>query len=144
MRAGSPLSWGSPPFWILTLSEANLPPLFESHPNWCLQILWNTLKWWCYILYYTKSIESVIIITLYTFRLNSVFTTDSLVRYCLQCFFYLICKRNEHETFLITILLNLMCDLELYINIYLIMQNQKKEETYQLGKHTKCLTIGSI
>ena len=87
MRAGSPLSWGSPPFWILTLSEANLTPLFESHPNWCLQILWNTLKWWCYILYYTKSIESVIIITLYTFRLNSVFTTDSLVRYCLQCFF---------------------------------------------------------
>ena len=32
-----------------------------------------------------------------------------LVRYCLQCFSYLMCKINKHETFLITILLNLMC-----------------------------------
>ena len=41
-----------------------------------LQIVWNTLKRKCYASYYTKSIESIIIITLYTFKLNSVFTTD--------------------------------------------------------------------
>ena len=49
----------------------------------CMQIVWKTLKWRSYISYYTKSIKNIIIITLYTFRLNSVFTTDSLVRYCL-------------------------------------------------------------
>ena len=80
LKEPHPLS-GYPP-----LSEANLknyPPLSESHPNWCKQIVWNTLKWRSYILHYTKSIENITIITLYTFRLNSVFTTDSLVRYCL-------------------------------------------------------------
>ena len=60
-----------------------LPPLSESHPNCCMKIVWNTLKWKNYILYYTKSIENIIIITLYTFRLNYVFITDSLVRCCL-------------------------------------------------------------
>ena len=44
---------------------------------------WNTLKWGSYISYCTKLIENIIIITLYTFRRNSVFTTDSLVMYCL-------------------------------------------------------------
>ena len=34
--------------------------------------------------------------------------TLALVRYCL-CFSYLICKRSEHKTFLMSILLNLMC-----------------------------------
>ena len=98
---------GHPPF-----SEANLknyPPLSDSHPNWCMKIVWTILKWRTYISYYTTLIENIINITLYTFRLNSVFTTDSLVTYCLWCFSYLICKRIEHETFLITILLNLMC-----------------------------------
>ena len=62
------------------ISDANLknyPLLSESHPNWCMQIVWNTLKWRCYISYYTKSIENIINITLFTFRLNSVFTTDT-------------------------------------------------------------------
>ena len=54
-----------------------------------------------FVLY--KSIKNTIIITLYTLRLNSVFTTVSLVRYCLKCFSYLIYKRNEHEIFLLTI-----------------------------------------
>ena len=36
--------------------------------------------------------------------------------------------------------------LDIYINMYLIMQNQKKKKKiiYQLWKHTKCLTSGSI
>ena len=69
----------------------NYPPLSESHPNWCMQIAWNTLKWRTYISYYTKSIEDIVIITLYRFWLNSVFTADSLVTYFLWCFSYLIC-----------------------------------------------------
>ena len=62
------------------LSDANLKsyaPLSESNPNWCMQIVGNTLKRRCYVLYYTKSIESIINITLFTFRLNSAFTTDT-------------------------------------------------------------------
>ena len=80
-----------PPFWVPSLSEANLKniPLF-------LRAI------------FLRAIH-ITIITLYNFRFNSVFTTDSLVRYCLYCFSYLTCNRNEHETSLITILLNLMC-----------------------------------
>ena len=80
-----PLS-GYPP-----LSEANLKiyPLSESHPNWCIKIVRNTSKWRCYVSYYTKSIENIINITLFTFRLNSVF-------YYLH-FLWL----DKHETFLI-------------------------------------------
>ena len=70
---GSPFL-GTPSFWS---KFKKLPPLSESHPNWCMQIVWNTLKWRCYISYYTKSIENIINITLFTFRLNSVFTTDT-------------------------------------------------------------------
>ena len=80
------LFWGNPVSVYPPLFEANLKnytSLSKSHPNWCMQIVWNTLKWRGYISYYTKSIENVIIITIYTFRLNSVFTTDSLVRYYL-------------------------------------------------------------
>ena len=58
----SPLS-GYPP-----LSDANLkscPPLSESHPTWCMQIVRSTLKSRCYVLYYTKSIENIISITFY-------------------------------------------------------------------------------
>ena len=65
------LFWGNPP-----LSEAFLksyPPLSEIHPNWCMQIVRNTLKWRCYVSYYTKSIENIINITLFTFRLNSIY-----------------------------------------------------------------------
>ena len=65
------------------LSEAN----FKNYPFFlrAIQIGAYTLKWRSYILYYTKLIENVIIITIYTFRINSVFTADSLVkvRYCL-------------------------------------------------------------
>ena len=44
------------------LSEANLksyPSLSKSHPNWCMQIVRNTLKWRCHVLYYNKPIENV-------------------------------------------------------------------------------------
>ena len=51
-------------------------PLSESHPNWCMQIVRNTLKRKCYVSDYTKSIENIINITFYTLRLNSVFTTN--------------------------------------------------------------------
>ena len=37
---------------------------------------------------YTKSIENIINIPLFTFRFKSVFTTDTLVKYC-HCFSYL-------------------------------------------------------
>ena len=77
-----PLFWGNPSFWS-KFEKLPTPPLSESHPNWCMQIVWKTLTWRSYISYYTKSIENIVIITLYIFRLNSVFTTDSLVRYCL-------------------------------------------------------------
>ena len=83
-----------PPFWITPSfwrKFKKLPLLSESHPNWCMQIAWNTLKWRTYISYYTKSIEDIVIITLYRFWLNSVFTADSLVTYFLWCFSYLIC-----------------------------------------------------
>ena len=80
-RIGTPFSEGTlPPFWVPLLSDANLksyPPLSESHPNLCMQIVRNTLKWRCYILCYTKSTENIINITLFTFWVNSVFTTDT-------------------------------------------------------------------
>ena len=60
---------GTPPLFLgkaplsgyAPLSEANLksyPPLFESHPKWCMEIVRNTLKWRCYVLYYAKSITT--------------------------------------------------------------------------------------
>ena len=67
-----PFSEGTPP-----PSKANVPPLSEGHPNWCKYIVRSTLKWMCYISYYPKSIENIINITLFTSRLNSVFTTDT-------------------------------------------------------------------
>ena len=68
---------GTPSFWS---KFKKLTPLSESHPNWYMQIVWNTLKPRSCILYYTESIKNIIIITFYTFRLNSVLTADSLVR----------------------------------------------------------------
>ena len=99
-------------------------------------MVWDTLKWRCYVSYYTKSIENIIIITLYTFSLNSVFTTGSLARYCLQCFCYLIYKRNEHETFLITIIKSDACmklkyiriSLDIYQHISYQAESKQKEE----------------
>ena len=89
-----PPFWVSPSFWS---KFKNLPPLSESHPNWCIKIVRNTSKWRCYVSYYTKSIENIINITLFTFRLNSVF-------YYLH-FLWL----DKHETFLIIRLSILMC-----------------------------------
>ena len=65
-----PFTEGTPSFWS---KFKKLPLLSESHPNWCMEIVWNTLKRTCYVSYYTKSIENIINITLFTFRLNSVF-----------------------------------------------------------------------
>ena len=47
-----------------------------------------------------------------------------------------MCKRNEHETFLITMMKSDVCiklkhiqiSLDIYQDLYLIMQNQKKKE----------------
>ena len=53
------------------LSDANLksyPSLSESHPDWLMQIVRNTLEWRRYVSYNTKSIENIINITLFTFR----------------------------------------------------------------------------
>ena len=77
-----PFSEGThpPPFWVPPLSDANLKTyrsLSESNLHWCLQIVRKTLKWRCSVWCYTKSIENIINITLFTFRLNSVFTTDT-------------------------------------------------------------------
>ena len=60
---------------VYVQEKNSVKSLSNSHPNWCMQVVWNTLKWRRYILYY-KSIKNVIIITLYIFRLKSVFTTD--------------------------------------------------------------------
>ena len=72
---------GTPsPFWVLSsfwCKFKKLPPLSESHPNWYMQIVRNTLKWRCYLSYYTKTIENIINITLFTFRINSVCSTDT-------------------------------------------------------------------
>ena len=63
---------------ILKITPSFWEPSKSVHEN-CMK----HLKWRRYISYYTKSIENIIIITLYIFRLNSVFNTDSLVRCCL-------------------------------------------------------------
>ena len=79
-RVETPLFLRKPPFWVppsFWSKFKKLPPLSESHPNWCMKIVRNTIKWRCYVSYYTKSIENIINITLFTFRLNSVFTTDT-------------------------------------------------------------------
>ena len=76
----SPFSEGTSSFWVppsFWWKFKKLPQLCESHPNWCMQIVRNTLKWRCHNSYYTKSIGNIINITLFTFRLNSVFTTDT-------------------------------------------------------------------
>ena len=76
--------WNTPFLRDPPLSDADLksyPPLSDSHPNLCMQIVRNILKWRCYVSYYTKSIENIINITLFTFRLNSVLTTDTLYIY---------------------------------------------------------------
>ena len=72
------------------LSDADLksyPPLSDSHPNLCMQIVRNILKWRCYVSYYTKSIENIINLTLFIFLLSGstlcLLLTLSLVRYCL-------------------------------------------------------------
>ena len=88
----------TPPFWVPPLSEASLksyPPLSEIHPNWCIQIVRNTLKWRCYVLYYTKSIENIINITLFIFALNSVFTTDNFFGYILPLMFFIFDVQEE-------------------------------------------------
>ena len=75
------LFWGNPPplsGYPLFLKQIwKVTPISESHPNCCIQIVRNNLKWRYYVSYYTKSIENIINITLFTFRLNSVFTTDT-------------------------------------------------------------------
>ena len=73
---------GTPSFWS---KFEMLPPLSESHPNWYMQIVRNTIKWRCYVSYYSKSIENIISSTLFTSRLNSVFLllTLPLAIYCL-------------------------------------------------------------
>ena len=74
LRDPPPPILGIPFFWS---KFKKLPPLSESNPNWCMQIVRNSLKWRCYVSHYPKSIEKIINITLFTFRLNSVFTTDT-------------------------------------------------------------------
>ena len=112
-RVWTPLFWGNPPplsGYSLFLKQIlkNSPSFWQPsklvHANCMKHFKMKGLHF-----VHTKSTENIIIITLYTFRLNSVFTNGTLVRYCLSYFSYLICKRNEHETFLITILLNLIC-----------------------------------
>ena len=81
-KVGTPLLWGNPPppflgtpsFW--SKFKKLIPSFWEPsklvHAN-CK----NTLKRRCYVSDYTKSIEKIINITLFNFRLNSVFTTDT-------------------------------------------------------------------
>ena len=69
-RVGTPVFWGNPPplsgypLFLKQIKKVPPPPLSESHPNWCMQIVRNTLKWRCYILYYTKSTENIITVFL--------------------------------------------------------------------------------
>ena len=56
------------PFWVHS-SLKSVPPLSESNPNWCMQVVRNTLKWRYYVSYYTQWIENIINIALLTFTL---------------------------------------------------------------------------
>ena len=71
-RVGTPVFWGNPP-----PIQGTPPPMFMRAIQIGACKFYETLKWRFYVLYYTKSIEENIIITLYTFRLTSVFTTDT-------------------------------------------------------------------
>ena len=68
-----------PPFWVppsFWSKLKKLPPSFWEPSKLVHVSCMKHLKWRCYVLYYTKSIENIVLITLYTLRLNSVFTTD--------------------------------------------------------------------
>ena len=70
--------WNSPPPIFLRTIQIGACKLYY---------MYYSLKCRCYVSYCTKSIENIIIITFYTFRLNSVFTTDSLDRHCHVMYF---------------------------------------------------------
>ena len=153
-------SEGTPPFWVPPLSEANLKsyPLFlrTIQIGACkLYYMYYSLKCRCYVSYCTKSIENIIIITFYTFRLNSVFTTDSLDRHCHVMFF--IFAMQEERTWNISNNYAIKSDvciklkyirisLDIYQHISYLAESKKKKKklTYQLWQYSKCLTSGSI
>ena len=90
---------GTPSFWNKFKKSRHLS---DSHPNCCMWIVRNTLKWRCYALYFQLRISSLLFIlsdsTLY------LMLTLALVRYFLYCSSYLTCKRNENERLLLTLL----------------------------------------
>ena len=82
--------------WNTPLTDRTLPP-FLGTPRW---VKVTPLS----------EIENIIIITLYTFRFKLwIYFWYLLWLDIAFNVLYLMCKRNEHKTFLITILLNLMC-----------------------------------
>ena len=135
-------SEGTPPFWVPPLSEANLKsyPLFlrTIQIGACkLYYMYYSLKCRCYVSYCTKSIENIIVITFYTFRLNSVFTTDSLDRHCHVMFF--IFAMQEERTWDISNNYAIKSDaciklkyirisVDIYQHISYLAESKKKEE----------------
>ena len=68
-----PSFWVTPSFWS---KFKKLPPSFWQPPKLVHVSCKKHFKR-CYVSYYTKSTENIINISLFTFRLNSVFTTDT-------------------------------------------------------------------
>ena len=92
----------------------------------------------CYVLHYTKLIENIIIITLYTFRLNSVFTTDICFSYILPLMLFIFYmqgerSRNISKNYIIKTdvcikLKYIKISLDMYQHIILSYRIKKKEE----------------
>ena len=110
-----------------------------------MQTVWNTLKWRSSISHYTKLIGNIIIIALYTFSLNSVFTTDSLVRYCLfdmqkEWTWCDMCIWHVYKT-------KIHPNIFRYTSIYILSRRIKKKEevnistmkTHQMSNKWQCL-----
>ena len=71
---------GTPPFWVppsFWRKFKNLPLSFWQRSKLVHVNCKKHFKMKVYVSYYTKSTENTINITLFTFRLNSVFTTDT-------------------------------------------------------------------
>ena len=149
-RIGTP---SCPPF----LGEPS-PPQFV-----CTLSFWSKLKTLplflraIQIVEFTKSIENIIIITLYTFRLNSVFTNGTCFDYMLPLMF-LIFDIQEEWTWNISnnnIIKSDMCiklkyiwiSLDIYQHISCHAESKRRKKltfNNQLWKYMKCLTSGSI
>ena len=121
---------------------------------------WNTLKLRCYTSYYTKSIENIII-TLYTFTLNFVFTTDICFGYILPLMFFIFDMQKEWtqnipyyyiiKSGVCIKLKYIQTSLDIYQNISYYTESKKKEKinistmkTHQMPSKWQYLTCNKV